>query len=274
MVQQPGSNVRVKDKSEPSQPIKIAAFRKNVRKTHPHKHNNYFELIFLQAGSGSHTIDGVAYAVSPPVLFLIRREQVHHWDLSDEPEGYVLIIKKQFVDECVDEPLKNLFSVMSSWNCLYLTDTAAIDAVFRLLLASNQTGNRDVTEGLLKALLGLVREQLPGTSATSGQKQDTFHRFEELLRQTEELHNSVSYYARLLNTTPQNLNAICRKAAGEPAASVIASHLLGEAKRLLLYTNLTVGQTAMRLNFKDVSHFIKFFKRHTGSTPQAFRLQE
>src|SRR3546814_11008583 len=87
-------NVAVKDKTEPHQHIKIAEFRKNVRKTIPHKHNSYFEFDLLLRGSGLHTIDGTAYAVNPPVLFIIRREQVNNWELDAEPDVYVLILKK------------------------------------------------------------------------------------------------------------------------------------------------------------------------------------
>ena len=264
----------IKDKTEPHQHIKIAEFRKNVRKTVPHKHNNYFELVFLKQGSGSHTIDGRAYTVNPPVLFIIRREQMHHWELDDEPEGYVLIIKKQFIDDSVDKALKELLLRMSGHGCLYLEDAAPIAALFGLLLAEWQKpahGNTEVTEGLLKALLGISLQQAPYPKKQSGAKTDVYQRFEELLGHTDTLHNSVAHYALLLNTTPQNLNAVCRRATGEPAASVLAAHLLGEAKRLLLYADLTVGQIAVRLNFNDGSHFIKYFKRHIGSTPQAFR---
>jgi AraC-type DNA-binding domain-containing proteins len=267
-------NVDVKDKTEPHQYIKIAEFRKNVRKTVPHKHNNYFEFVFLVRGSGSHTIDGRAYIVNPPVLFVIRREQVHHWELDGEPEGYVLIIKKQFIDDCVDKALKELLSGMSGHSGLYLEDAAPVAALFGLLLAEWQKpahGNVAVTEGLLKALLGIALQQAPYPRKPSGTKADIYQRFEELLRHTDTLHNSVAHYALLLNTTPQNLNAVCRRATGEPAASVLAAHLLAEAKRLLLYTDFTVGQIAVRLNFKDGSHFIKYFRRHIGSTPHAFR---
>lgn len=267
-------HVAVKDKTESHQHIKIAEFRKNVRKTNPHKHNSYFEFVLLLQGGGSHTIDGRSYAVNPPVLFIIRREQVHHWELDDEPDGYVLIIKKQFIDDSVDKALKELLSGMSSNSCLYLEDAAPVAALFGLLLAEWQKpahGSVAVTEGLLKALLGIALQQAPYPKELSGAKADIYQRFEELLRHTDTLHNSVAHYAQLLNTTPQNLNAVCRRVTGEPAASVLAAHLLGEAKRLLLYTDLTVGQIAVRLNFKDGSHFIKYFRRHVGSTPHAFR---
>lgn len=49
------------------------------------------------------------------------------------------------------------------------------------------------------------------------------------------------------------------------------THILGEAKRLLRYTDMNLGEIASRLDFGDNSHFIKYFKRHVGITPNAFR---
>ncbi|MFX9038736.1 AraC family ligand binding domain-containing protein, partial [Acinetobacter baumannii] len=88
--------------------IKIAAFRKDIRKTEPHKHNSYFEIIYLSKGSGTHTIDNSSYKVQPPVIFLVRKEQIHHWELLTTPEGYVIILKKAFIDKSLDSKLKSL----------------------------------------------------------------------------------------------------------------------------------------------------------------------
>src|SRR5690606_41432641 len=102
---------------------------------------------------------------------------------------------------------------------------------------------------------------------------DLYHRYEEMLGLTETLRNNVAHYATALATSPQNLNAVCRKAAGQPAATVLANHLVGEAKRLLHYTEMSVKEIATQFDFADSSHFVKYFKRHVGMTPQAFRKQ-
>src|SRR5690606_39724977 len=52
---------------------------------------------------------------------------------------------------------------------------------------------------------------------------DLYHRYEEMLGLTETLRNNVAHYATALATSPQNLNAVCRKAAGQPAATVLAN---------------------------------------------------
>lgn len=266
----------IKNKIENHHGIKIAEFRKDIRRTAPHRHNSYIEFIFLSGGGGFHTIDGKPYKVAPPMLFVVRKEQVHHWELEGEPEGYVLIIKKRYIETSLDKVLGDLLLKISVHTCVHIPAPDTLTMFFRLLIQEWQSEkaipySRDVTDGLLKALLAkmlqLARPERPKHINTT----DTFQRFEALLGETNSLRNSVAYYAGLLNTTSQNLNAVCRRAVGESAAAVLARHLLNEAKRLLLYTDMSLGEIAARLNFGDNSHFIKYFKRHAGITPNVFR---
>ena len=46
-----------------------------------------------------------------------------------------------------------------------------------------------------------------------------------------------------------------------------------EIKRLLVHTNLSVTEIAVRLNFPDQSYFAKFFKRETGVSPLQYRVK-
>lgn len=62
--------------------MKITPFKSSIRRTEAHRHNGYFELIYLTAGEGVHVIDDRQYAVTPPVFFVIRKDQVHCWHLT------------------------------------------------------------------------------------------------------------------------------------------------------------------------------------------------
>ncbi|HTE27719.1 AraC family ligand binding domain-containing protein [Flavitalea sp.] len=125
--------LQVKDKTEAIETIKVLPFRKEVKKTEPHKHNNYFEIIYLSGGSGYHSIDSRKYPVIPPIIFFIRKEQAHNFDLEGEPEGFVIIIKKTFIEKSLDNELKLLLTKLSSHNCLGIDDNTTIHHLFELM---------------------------------------------------------------------------------------------------------------------------------------------
>ncbi len=262
--------VKVKDKSGTSALLKVAPFRKEIRKTEPHKHNSYFEIIYLSEGAGKHVIDYKDYPIKPPLVFFVRKEQVHHWDITSNPKGYVLILKKGFVSESLDYELKQLISKASEHNVLPLSHHEKIEKLFALLV---DEANFTVTEGLLKALLALLLEQTPTLKVSAPVSSDIFLSYKDLLSHSSRLQNNVAHYAHLLNISPQNLNFICRKNANQTASAILAEHIINEAKRLLLYTDTTIAEIAFAFGFSDSSHFIKYFKKYTEQTPKAFRLQ-
>lgn len=265
----------VKDKSIPNKSIKIEPFRKHVRKTAAHKHNSYFELVFLSKGTGTHTIDEVCYVIEPHIVFTVRKDQVHHWDITSEPEGYVLIIKNDFVANSLDKEIKQLIYQFSKYNCIK-TNEALISDFFRVLCLENKqegTYRRSILEGLVKALLGKLLQLSEGEQSTALIKEHTYQRFSSLLHREKGLVNSVAHYAEILNTTPQNLNVICRKEVQKTASQVIAEHIVAESKRLLLYTDMNVSEICDYLHFSDNSNFTKYFKRSVGVTPDVYRKQ-
>lgn len=264
----------IKNKIEDKREIKVAPFKKDIRKTSPHKHQDYFELIYLSKGSGTHFIDYNKFRIYPPVIFFVRKEQVHFWELRSEPQGYVVILKKSFIDRSPDPQLRSILSQFGGLSSLQVKDPGSIEPFFKLLNKESETAgeiNFEVVEGLLKALLAKIRNVSTPYISKDSFKGDLYHSFIDLVNQEGELKNQVAYYAKKLHTTPQNLNSACRKAVSQSASSVLSDHILSEARRLLIYTDNTVSEIAFVLQFNDPSHFVKYFKRHTGHTPAAFR---
>ena len=229
----------------------------------------------MSEGSGYHYIDSRRFEVEPPVIYFIRKEQVHHWELNTEPDGFVIIIKKSFIERSLDHELKSLITKISSQNSLYIKDNPVITTLFVLLTEENKANSENtfhVIEGLLKALLAKVLEVAQPVINKAEIKSDLYQAFLALLNSGQTVKSTVHHYAEQLNTSPQNLNAACRKAVNQSAANVQSEFVISEAKRLLHYTGNTVSEIAFTLGFKDGSHFVKYFKRLTAQTPQNFRM--
>lgn len=263
-----------KSKIEQNKTIKVSPFRKEIRNTTPHRHNSYFEIIYLSRGKGFHTIDSNRFSVCPPVVYLVRKEQVHHWELSDEPDGYVLILKKDFLERSLDNGLKDLIEKLSRYSSLQLTDNVVVEKLFALLTeeATHESNcSFQVLEGLLKSLTAKILQESKPQEYQKEVQPDLYRAFIGLLQTSVLVKNSVDFYAEQLHTTPQNLNAVCRKTGNHSASELLSNYIIDEARRLLTYTRKTVSEISFTLGFNDSSHFIKYFKRHTGNTPKTYR---
>lgn len=71
--------------------------------------------------------------------------------------------------------------------------------------------------------------------------------------------------------TVKTLTRACTAATGQPVKQVIDGRVALEAQRLLAHTDEPVARIARRLGFPEPTDFGKFFTRHTGVTPGAFR---
>jgi AraC-like DNA-binding protein len=101
--------------------------------------------------------------------------------------------------------------------------------------------------------------------------QERLEEFLELLETHIASHKLVSQYADMLSLSNYQLNAITKATLGKTSSEVIDEHIILESKRHLLATSNQVTQVAYNLGYEDVSYFIRFFKKHTGYSPEAFR---
>jgi len=70
------------------------------------------------------------------------------------------------------------------------------------------------------------------------------------------------------------LDALMRKHFGMGFTDYVTSLRISEAKRLLLSTDLNMGEIARQTGFKDQSYFTKVFKSRIGTTPTEFRTEK
>jgi len=78
-------------------------------------------------------------------------------------------------------------------------------------------------------------------------------------------------YADQLHIHVNYLNNVMKKATGKTTREIIHERIVEEAKTLLLNTDWDAAQIAYTLGFEYPSHFNKYFKQNTGTTPLLFR---
>lgn len=98
--------------------------------------------------------------------------------------------------------------------------------------------------------------------------------FFSLLHANFHSHRDAAFYAGQLCITPKHLAKVIRQTTGYVPTHWITDFTIRELKSLLCSTSFTVTQLADQLNFPDSSFLARYFRRHTGMSPQEYRLRQ
>ena len=107
--------------------------------------------------------------------------------------------------------------------------------------------------------------------SSQSRKYEIYQEFLKLVMKHYTIHHGTSFYADELGLSLPHFCSTIKKAAGNTPLEVIASVILMEAKSRLKSTDEPVKNIALSLGFNNISFFNKFFKQHTGITPQEYR---
>lgn len=258
-----------KNKIEKEQVFKISRMKEVIKPTKPHKHAGYHEFIILHEGAGIHTIDEKDYEVNPPTLFYLRGGQVHCWDFTQIPKGFVMIFKEEFMDE-----FSNIAQLLSNipTHMRISKEYKSILSDFELLMSEYESTvpNEMVLKSYLNIIIFKVCDLLRNSN-TIATENKSITIFKSLIDKNYKIHKEIGFYADQIGVSNRQLSAMCTKELGRPASSIIAERLVLESKRLLRYTSNTISEIAFELQYTDPSHFVKFFKAKTNLTPLEFR---
>lgn len=102
-------------------------------------------------------------------------------------------------------------------------------------------------------------------------KEELYNRFMTLISEYGKERRDVAFYAERLCITPRYLEEITGSIAGETPKETIDFMIIQEIKLILTFSQMTLQQVADHLNFPDQSYLGRYFKRHTGISPAAYR---
>jgi len=120
----------------------------------------------------------------------------------------------------------------------------------------------------------LVRHSQNANAISDGKNsyvQERLEDFFELLRMHISVTKQVAEYAKMLHLSTYQLNAITKTTVGKTCSELINEYIILESRRHLLATSNQVNAIALQLGYEDVSYFIRFFKNHTGCSPETYR---
>jgi AraC family transcriptional activator of pobA len=105
----------------------------------------------------------------------------------------------------------------------------------------------------------------------AGSSTEILSRFRRLVEERYHQQLRVAEYADLLGVTPDRLHSLCRRALERSPSELIQQRIIQEAATRIETSNATVKQIAFALGFRDTAYFNRFFSKHAGEAPGAWR---
>lgn len=248
----------------------------------PHLHEAFLQILYLRQGEGEVLLDNARWPLKAPCLVVIPAQTVHGFHFSERVDGPVVTAAQTPLESLAGLLMPELMNVIRKPAVLTLDDnTRHAGALMPLFLAierearTDASGQLAVGMSLLTALLVQVARLSsalePMPLATSSRKATQIERFRALVDERFRTRAPVDWYAGELGITAGQLSRLCRETLGLSSLDVINARIVREAQRELVYTAKSVKQLAAALGFDDEAYFARFFKKHAGQSPSAFR---
>lgn len=247
----------------------------SVSDTPPHRHS-YQEIIWVRQGKAEHLLDGDIIEYPAQTLLVVPKGRVHRFTPSPDCLGCAIRIKEEFLPN----QSHLLFSQFSGHTALHLNaeQSASIETYFSLLSSECKLAdpyNLQALRFLLGAFIAKLEElRLICSNMVPHDFTRTlciWSRLNLLIEQKFKTEHAVSFYAAELGLSPRKLGDVVKLYTGKYVSEFIDDRLIAEAKRLLLFSNLTVKEIAFDLGFEEHSYFTKVFRKLTGKTPSDFK---
>ena len=100
---------------------------------------------------------------------------------------------------------------------------------------------------------------------------ELFNHFMMLLERDYKISRDVNYYAEQMNISSKYLTNIVNQVTGHTPKTIIDQYVILQLKMHLKRTTQSIKEMAWEFHFADVSFFCRYFKKHTGLTPQQIR---
>jgi AraC-like DNA-binding protein len=260
--------------------IRLETLDKYPIRNRPHV-LSYYDITLITGGSGTFHLDEFSYPIEPRQLFFTSPMQVRKWEIENMPRGLVLIFEEEFLctffnDSQFVQKL-SYFNTISHRPALMLADAEffylekVLKDIEEEIVARAEKDNHLLRALLYQVLVWLNRQYLKSNPALEQASGDSVFEFRKLVDNYFNDQHSVNFYADRLHITAGHLNEIVKKNFGISAKEYLQNRLFLEAKRLLLYSSLTVSEIAWKLHFQDNSYFVRAFKNKTGCTPQSYK---
>lgn len=247
----------------------------------PHLHRDLNHIILIAEGGGSMRAEMETLDFEAPCLLTIPAGVVHGFTWHRDSRGWVTTIADSYLHQIFlrDGDLAALFRTAQAV-MLTKEESRRTERTIRTMMQEldwTRPGQRTAVEaGLLSLMLTALRRL---SIRDQGFYPDNkcmllVARLRERIDRHFRDRMPVATHAQALGVSESLLRQACAKVAAISPSAMQDERALLEARRMLLYSNLSVAQISFAVGFEDPAYFSRFFSRHVGFPPGRYRQQK
>lgn len=250
----------------------------------PHR-AQFHHILWIEKGQGTHYVDFKPIPIKDNTVLFISQNSVNMYDKEGTYEGKCIIFTDNFF--CKNEQdhkflhsnmlFSNLYDTAQFKTPTYPSDLSIfLNAMQTEYLRTKDNEQFFILHNMLHIFLLQAEREMHKqgfNKLKSSPSLDILLQFNEMLEKQFRKEKSVKEYAAQLNLSEKQLHKITTSLLDKTPKQHIDERVLLEAKRLLSHSTQSVKEVAYELGYDEPTNFIKYFRKHTDSTPADFRNQ-
>ncbi len=275
----------------------VLVWKEGINDTAPNRPNytetehshNFWEIVFINNGSGKHNLEGKSFPVGAGDVFLIQKRQKHFFhDLNN-----LELINVLYDPELLGLPEKELRK-LPGYCAMFMLEpqhrkqhkfssrlhlirrelTPALQIIEKIELACNEKdAGWEVTA--LTALQELIIYLSKSYISSNSPDAASLLRVADVIALLEKEYINpwnLNDLVQTANMSKGNLIRVFRNATGQTPIEYLIDIRIQHATDLLRKTNLPVAEIAYQVGFSDSNYFSRHFNDKLKTTPSKYRM--
>jgi AraC-like DNA-binding protein len=244
----------------------------------PHR-VSFYTVIWFKGENNFFYVNGEKLRLDKNNLLILNKDVAHRF-YRDTTEGEIILFSNVFFMNTQEKtdfvntyPLfKNAYSVIKPNSDDFISLLETYFSFMAQKIDNNRNRELSVLRNLLHNLLMIVEREFKRQRKIVGKSPFSGYivQFKSLLNEHYRTQKQVSFYAKAMDITERKLSMIISKTLGISPKEYINEKVFREVKKLLKYSTFDEKEIAQMVGF-DFTYFVKFFKKHQGTTPGYFR---
>lgn len=253
-----------------------------------HKHN-FYELIFVEKGSGMHLLNGLAFPYKKGDVLLLTPEDAHEFEIGRK----TIFTYLKFDEKIFAQP--NLCTGKSSWlnafqqllvkagtgnGFIPFSKTDAVNAfsivhMMKHEFEESKNFHQDILISMFGSLVMMIVRSVNNSVKTIKDTRNDSDRLSIILSyiRVYALDNEkmkIEKMAAHFHLSPNYISIYVKKHTGLSIQQHVMQTKIKAAETLLKQKKFSINEVAFKLGFNDASHFNKIFRKYKEHSPGQF----